>query len=295
MSLRDDLIAQGLLRPGAATSAPIGRKVTLDSTGPRLEAATDLARSDEAPDSSKTSQDGESVISDDDEPEVQERYPIPAPTATIPANSHFASIEQLRTTLLTLEPSDFVSRYVLEPVPFVFDGNMQAWIAWKTNLAKQLDVDPREIVLTGSGSVGFSLNPRKLLKAFGAESDLDVGVISRHYFDMAWWTLRRYNPLFGGASRARTKAFNQHRAGYIFDGSIATDQVLSLLPFGVEWQRALDYMGRIDPTSGRDVKLRIYRDFESLRGYQMGSVNSLRALLAQPEPDESPVTEEIEK
>jgi hypothetical protein len=285
LSLRDDLIAQGRIRPaqgqqkfGLSPTASAPLESASASQGSVDQRPSDASTLDDQP--IKTDESGDEVITS------------LASAPSIPANSHFADLNALRTTLLTVEPSDFVSRYVFEPVPFAFNNDMELWLSWKTLLAKQLDVDPREIVLAGSASVGFSLNPKKNFRAFNEKSDLDIGLISRHYFDVAWWTLRRYNPILGEATKSRTKAFNQHRAGHIFDGSIATDQILSLLPFGIAWKNALELMGNTPPTAGREVNLRIYRDFESLRSYQMGSVNSLRILLATQTPDESPILED---
>jgi hypothetical protein len=285
LSLRDDLIAQGRIRPAQGQ-----QQLGLSSTAPAVTESPSASQGSATPGPSGAyASDDQPITTDESDDEAT---PSLASAPNIPANSHFADIDALRTTLLTVEPSDFVSRYVFEPVPFAFSNDMQLWLSWKTLLAKQLDVDPREIVLAGSASVGFSLNPKKNFRAFNEKSDLDIGLISRHYFDMAWWTLRRYNPMLGEATKSRTKAFNQHRAGHIFDGSIATDQILSLLPFGIIWKNALELMGNTPPTVGRDVNLRIYRDFESLRSYQMGSVNSLRMLLANQTPDESPILED---
>ena len=40
-------------------------------------------------------------------------------------------------------------------------------------------------------------------------------------------------------------------------------------------------MGQVAPTEGREVNARIYRDFESLREYQMKSVIAARAYVEE--------------
>lgn len=192
----------------------------------------------------------------------------------------FADLESLKTALLTTEPNEFVSHYLFEPIPFLFKSDLSAWIKWKTTLARAIGVDPYDIVLTGSSAIGFSLNPRKNYKPFDGTSDIDCGVISRHHFDLAWRHLRQLGPSWLSLDRSAKNAIISHRKSYVFSGTIATDAILGLLPFGGEWQAALDSMSATEPTVGREVKLRIYQDYEALRQYQTFGISRLRENLA---------------
>ena len=188
----------------------------------------------------------------------------------------FTSVHDLHAALLAREPEDFVSRYLFEPIPHVFGGDLDLWISWKRMLASHLQVDPYEMVLTGSGAIGFSLNPSKGFKPYDTASDIDVGVISAHHFEVAWRYLRQSRPSWLSLPAATRRAVTAHRKIYVFEGTIATDMILPLLPFGQEWQGGLDRMGTLEPTTGRGVKLRIYRDFDALRAYQASGVAKLR-------------------
>lgn len=204
----------------------------------------------------------------------------------------FHNLQAMQAELLSKEPSDFVSHYLFDRVPFVFGGDLGAWIAWKTKLAKQIDVDPRDVVLTGSAAIGFSLSPDKNFSAFHEGSDIDVGVVSAFHFDMAWRHLRQQRTAWltiGGKTKGAIEA---HRKNYVFAGTIATDKMLGILPFGLTWQQALDQMALVEPTLGRDVKLRIYRDYDALRYYQASNIRNLQALVASPAQDEEEIKEE---
>jgi len=196
----------------------------------------------------------------------------------------FADVDELHTALLDMEPKSFVSRYILEPVPFAFSGDLQLWIDWKETLAVLLYIDAYDIVMTGSASMGYSLNPMKSFKAFDNLSDIDCGVISEHYFNVAWRHLRQSQVAWLGYPKKLRTALTSHRTQYIFDGTIATDRIMSILPFGRDWQGALEIMSEVPPTVGRDVKLRIYKDFDALRHYQSRNVEALRNNLS-PEDD----------
>jgi hypothetical protein len=188
----------------------------------------------------------------------------------------FANVVSLHQALLEKEPRDFVSHYIFEPIPFVFDSDLSIWISWKTTLARLLEVDAYDIVLTGSAAVGYSLNPSKNYKSFDELSDIDCGVISQYHFDLAWRYLRQLRPSWLSLPSASKRAIGMHQRNYVFSGTIATDFILSLLPFGSAWQNALGEMSRTAPTIGRDVKLRIYKDYDALRHYQARNIESLR-------------------
>lgn len=199
----------------------------------------------------------------------------------------FADVAALHSAILAKEPKSFVSHHIFEKVPFAFDGDRERWIEWKRTLADLIDVDPQAIVMTGSAAVGFSLNPHKGFKAFDTASDFDCGVISGHYFDVAWRYLRQLRVSWLTLPKKTQAAITNHRKNYVFSGTIAADSILALLPFGQGWQEALDKMAKIDPTKGREVKLRIYKDFDSLRYYQALGIQKLRDQIGeQPDPEE---------
>ncbi|MEX2205424.1 MAG: hypothetical protein WEF50_04260 [Myxococcota bacterium] len=204
----------------------------------------------------------------------------------------FADAALLKTTLLGVQPGDFVSAHLFEPIPNLFAGDLALWITWKTQLAHQLEVDPYEIVLTGSSAVGFSLNPAKNFAAFHPESDVDVAVVSAHHFDLAWRYLRRTHPSWLSLPMEAQRALKAHRNNYVFAGTIATDRILALLPFAKPWQAALDAMAKVNPTIGREVNLRVYRDYDSLRSYQVTGIERLRGALLETKADEADVLTE---
>jgi hypothetical protein len=59
--------------------------------------------------------------------------------------------------------------------------------------------------------------------------------------------------------------------------------MIGILPFGAVWQNALNEMSKIDPTKDRDVKLRIYKDYDALRHYQAYGIERLRNMITDSE------------
>jgi hypothetical protein len=81
----------------------------------------------------------------------------------------------------------------------------------RTWLAVRLDVDPKEISMTGSARIGQSLAPHKIGQAFNAKSDLDLFIISETLLDK----LRTdFNSWSFNVEAGHTKPKNEREAGF---------------------------------------------------------------------------------
>jgi hypothetical protein len=169
-----------------------------------------------------------------------------------------------------------VSKWIMERTPFIFKDDHLSFLQWKAKLAKELGVDSCSLIFTGTASVGISLNPYKNWKAFDSESDVDVAVISLYYFEESWRFFRNLGSSWLRLKDRERAIIKEHVDHYVYWGTIATDKILHVLPFGKQWQRVLADMARIPPTEGRDIKVRIYRDFESLRSYHIRNLKNLQ-------------------
>lgn len=192
----------------------------------------------------------------------------------MPVPNHLIDVDEKIQALLgasqDLTPEQFCSHHILDRVPWLFDDR-GSYIEWKQKLARDLEIDPYAVCIVGSAATGFSLSPKKDLRLFGPNSDIDVAVISAYHFDVAW---RKIRSLSSGAlllSRTLGRKVERHRTGLLFDGCIATDQILSSLEFGPTWANGLARAAREYPVIGHPVKARLYRDFDALRSYQMKS------------------------
>lgn len=193
----------------------------------------------------------------------------------------FDDVQHFQNQIIERDHPGFVSRYFFENVPFLFNDDIDGWIKWKTKLGNLIEVDPRNIVLTGSAAIGYSLNPHKNFRRFSNKSDIDCGVVSSYHFDLAWRYLRQQRVEWLTQPARVREAISIHRQNYIFEGTIATDKMLALLPFGRTWSSALQSMSKEQPTIGRDIKLRVYKDFEALRNYQMKGLRDAKAKLLE--------------
>lgn len=80
----------------------------------------------------------------------------------------------------------FIHEWLFSSDPYAYRQSKGGFSAFRTELATLLDIHAAEMIMVGSAQLGFSLNPKKLLRSFIDESDLDVVVVSSELFDAAW-------------------------------------------------------------------------------------------------------------
>lgn len=73
--------------------------------------------------------------------------------------------------------------WLSEGIPFAFKANPALYESVRDWLATRIEVDPKEINLTGSARIGQSLAPSKIGTSFGEHSDLDIFIVSNPLFD----------------------------------------------------------------------------------------------------------------
>lgn len=74
-------------------------------------------------------------------------------------------IELVKQELESSTTSIFITKWILEHTPYVFEDYETEYISWRHEIAEKLRIDARDIIITGSASLGFSLNPNKNFKS----------------------------------------------------------------------------------------------------------------------------------
>jgi len=200
--------------------------------------------------------------------------------------------DPLKTDLLSLKPPIFVAKWFVEKTPHIFAGNAGAHVEWRRSVADALGVSLFDLVIVGSAALGKSLNPAKVLASFDHESDVDIAVISDHYFDIAWRWMRRLGADKYRLPREAQEWVKEHESRLVYWGSIATDQLLPHMPFGPEWVKQLAAFSAKPPVDGREINVRLYRDHASLESYLARSVRKARTVLDVKEDDKEEDTDE---
>lgn len=188
--------------------------------------------------------------------------------------------EVLRAAITNSSPADVVCKHVLERLPYIFANKWGPYRKWRQTLGDAIGVDPCNICLIGSACVGVSLNPYKSLSKFGDSSDIDVAVVSEFHFSVAWRALREHR-LADALTRKEKQSLIDHQKRHIYWGCIATDKILRILPFARNWTVAISKMSAEPPTKDREIKFRIYKNYDALRSYQIQGVKYLQSALLE--------------
>lgn len=171
-----------------------------------------------------------------------------------------------------------VSKWIVENTPAIFGGNKEEFLRIKSIIAQGLNVDMCSVVFVGSSCTGFSLNPNKDFKVFDDSSDIDIAIISHHHFNIAWRWMRQAD--LSNLKSAERYAIKQHKLHFVFDGTIATDMILPLLPFGAEWGSVLAAISNEPVFGGKEIHFRLYQDHKSLIDYHVNNVkNNMSTML----------------
>ncbi|MGQ0685919.1 hypothetical protein [Bradyrhizobium sp.] len=196
----------------------------------------------------------------------------------VASKSPSVSLDEFKASILKNGIEAAASTHLMDRIPHVFDNDWELYRTWKRKLAKLIEVDPLNVTIIGSGGIGFSLNPYKDFRPFSETSDIDVAVVSEHHFAVAWRALRTLK-LPDVRNNKDREAIKEHRTNYIYWGTIATDKVLHYLPFVRPWTEAVAAMAGERPTEEREIKIRLYRDYDALRSYHMNGLEALVATL----------------
>ncbi len=176
-------------------------------------------------------------------------------------------ITQFREDFDKYEYDFLVSKWVVEKLPHIFDGDYEKFLQTKLKLSNLLKIDSCSIIFVGSSCTGFSLSPNKKFKEFNEKSDIDIAIISHYHFDMAWHTIRNIN-LFDCTPDVKN-SIKAHKENLIYWGTIATDKIIGIMPFADEWMHAIEVMEKEDIFVNRKINFRLYQDHEALRSYHL--------------------------
>ena len=145
----------------------------------------------------------------------------------------------------------------------------------KSEISEAFKIHPNEVIIVGSAKLGFSIAPHKQYQQFSNSSDIDVAVISSHFFDNIWESIHRYND--SGGYHERLPDFRQ----YLFNGWIRPD----LLPtsetfsFAKQWWEFFNDISQAGRYSSIKIRGGLYKNWYYLESYQIRGVSACKDLL----------------
>ena len=165
-----------------------------------------------------------------------------------------------------------VRKYIVNGSCFVLSDDLQLQL--RTEIANKYNLHPNEVLIVGSGKLGFSIAPKKRYRHFCDSSDIDVAVVSKVLFDQLWEKVHYYFEHGGYWERFTFSEFKN----YLFHGWIRPDKLPQATSFELakEWWEFFNALSHTRKYSAFKVRGAIYRSLYFLESYQLLSVSACR-------------------
>lgn len=189
------------------------------------------------------------------------------------------SIDTIKSDVVTLSTKDFLIKYLLRSDNWYFskylglDASMsiKRMEGLKEILNNKLEVAYHNVLMVGSGKIGYSLSPSKKFKAFDEDSDIDIAIISLKMFNEIWTKIRL-------ASTCEHISYSSI-ASSIFRGFINEKQFSNIAFARQYWNNQISDLNRCiqeDIGIQHQINYRIYRSWEDLEDYHINGINTLK-------------------
>lgn len=175
-------------------------------------------------------------------------------------------LDKFRSALLALSAEDIVRRFIVFGDCAVVDPD--EYFSLRSIVAKEFHLHPNDVLVVGSGKLGFSIAPQKRYRPFGDSSDLDVVIISDRFFDLVWSDVHRYSEQ-GGWWEGEAKFKEYLFRGWIRPDMLPPDQNFQ---FGRSWWEFFNKISASRDYSVSRIRGAIYKNWRFLESYQQIAV-----------------------
>lgn len=200
------------------------------------------------------------------------------------------TLEKFRTALAALnspgEIANFCRKTVLHGTPHVFEGREDDFYEFRSRIAEHFDISFHEVIITGSGQLGFSPHKNTM---FSLDSDIDVAIVSEKLFEEFIEIARCYQMQLRGSRRSVTEyeqriyhEFLEYTVlGWIRPDKLPTSFQVTLAKDGwFEFFKSLSYgrseVGNYKVTGG------VFRSYRHLELYTISGIQGVRETLTAP-------------
>ena len=100
------------------------------------------------------------------------------------------NLKNFKNDLKILSPIEMFRKYFVDDKCYILDETQQ--VKLKSKICDKFNVQYNNIIIVGSGKLGFSIKPDKRFVCFGEESDIDIAIISTELFVEYWYRTNKY-------------------------------------------------------------------------------------------------------
>jgi hypothetical protein len=93
-------------------------------------------------------------------------------------------LEAFKADLRNMNSTQIMRKYILGGPCHILDDNQ--YYRLREQVCDHLSIEFTDVMMVGSGKLGFSIKPKKRYVGFGEDSDLDLAVVSESLFENIW-------------------------------------------------------------------------------------------------------------
>lgn len=188
-------------------------------------------------------------------------------------------LDEFKKSCIELKPDEVVERYLIEQPSYFFKEIQKGKeYEFKKDIANMLKVHIRDIVIVGSGKLGFSMKPDDSatgLYSFAIfdskrESDLDIAIVSSSLFDSQMKNLYNHTVIekFNVSSWKDISNFRK----YMLRGRL----VIRFLPDEFGFTESIKAVqDKYQMNYGREINLEIYKSWYYFETYHQKNVRNI--------------------
>jgi hypothetical protein len=93
-------------------------------------------------------------------------------------------IDDFKQDLTNLSSLQIIRKYVLAAESQILTSDQHYRL--KEQVCDHFEVEFNDVIMVGSGKLGFSIKPSRRFQPFNDDSDIDIAVVSPKLFEMVW-------------------------------------------------------------------------------------------------------------
>lgn len=180
---------------------------------------------------------------------------------------------------------EIIERYLVFGTPYIYSGQEDMYYNLKQKISSFFNVNQRDIFMTGSSKLGFSISPTKLWRPIDGnpkkDSDIDIVIISNEIFDNYWKSIFSFKE-----KTIPTSNIDENHGEfleYFFKGWLRPDKFPYKYEGSDEWFEFFREISYKKEFGSRKIAAAIYREEYFFNAYNIKNLNGIRTVLKNKE------------
>ena len=171
-------------------------------------------------------------------------------------------IDRFRDDLLELSVPIMVQKHITYGDCFALD--QMRYFDLKAEVSNEFKIHPSQVLMVGSGKLGFSIVNDKRYRPFGDTSDIDIALVCHTLFDKIWLDVFNYKQ-----DGSYWPEFDKFRK-YLFKGWIRPDKLppAQMFEFSRHWWEFFRSITSSSRYGSYQIRAGLYKSWYYLESYQ---------------------------